>query len=337
MRLTIKLKLGLTFAVILALSTATAVLGIQKLAAFDDSLIAMVQGPVQQIQLAQELYSDLMTVSRSEKSLLLADSKELVSQYEARIAKEQQALMAHRAKLEAIATGEGKKRVVAFDALWQQYATIQNKVIVLAKSDQKEEAAKLSRVEGRQVLDRADAALVELVDLNRAAMAQTEADAASQYEGARLLLIGAIVVSLLIAIGAATWISLSISRGLRGAIRLADAVGLGDLDHSFTVKTDDEIKDMVDALSKMTVNLRATAKIADTVADGDLTVEAEPLSDKDTLGIALRRMIVNLRATAKVADAVADGDLTIEAEPLSDKDMLGLALQRMVEKLREVV
>jgi methyl-accepting chemotaxis protein len=337
MRFTIKLKLGLTFAVIVALSMVTALLGIQKLAGLDESLVAMAQGPMQQIQLAQELYSDLMTVSRSEKSLLLAGTKELENQYEARIAKEQQALTAHRTRLEAIATGDGKRKVAAFDALWQQYATIQNQVVALDRGDKKEEAAALSRGEGKQILDRADAALVEIIEMNRATMTQTEADAVSQYDGARLMLIGAVVASLLIAAVAATWISLSVSRGLQGAIRLADAVGLGDLDQSFAVKTNDEIKDMVEALSKMTANLRATAKIADTVAEGDLAVEAKPLSDKDVLGLALQRMIANLQATARVADTVADGDLTVKTTPLSDKDVLGLALQRMVEKLREVV
>jgi len=48
-------------------------------------------------------------------------------------------------------------------------------------------------------------------------------------------------------------------------------------------------------------------------------------------------MTANLRATAKVADAIADGDLTIEAKPLSERDMLGSALERMLGKLRTVV
>ncbi|TWB70675.1 methyl-accepting chemotaxis protein [Nitrospirillum amazonense] len=337
MRMTIKLKLGLTFAVIVALSTTSAVLGIQKLAALDESLHHMAQGPMQQIKLAQDLYTDLMTVTRSEKSLLLADSKELVSQYEARIAKEQQALEADRAKLDSLTSGESNKKVAAFTAVWKQFLPIQNRVIALAKSEQRDEAVRLSRVEGRQVLDSADAALDEVVALAQANMTQTEAAATAQYDTARTVLTATVAVSLLIALAAATWILISISRGLQGAIRLANGVARGDLDQSLAVRSDDEIRDMVTALNTMMDNLRATAGIADTVANGDLTVEATPLSDKDTLGIALKRMIANLRATAQVADTVADGDLTVEATPLSDKDTLGLALKRMVEKLRDVV
>ncbi|TWB56219.1 HAMP domain-containing methyl-accepting chemotaxis protein [Nitrospirillum viridazoti] len=337
MRMTIKLKLGLTFAVIVALSTTSAVLGLQKLAALDESLHHMAQGPMQQIKVAQDLYTDLMTVTRSEKSLLLADSKEQVSQYEARITKEQQALEADRAKLDSLTSGESNKKVAAFTAVWKQFLPIQNRVIALAKSEQRDEAVRISRVEGRQVLDSADAALDEVVALAQANMTQTEAAASAQYDAARTVLIATVAVSLVIALAAATWILVSISRGLQGAIRLANGVARGDLDQSLAVRSDDEIRDMVNAMNTMMDNLRATAGIADTVANGDLTVEATPLSDKDTLGIALKRMIANLRATAQVADTVADGDLTVEATPLSDKDVLGLALKRMVEKLRDVV
>ena len=42
----------------------------------------------------------------------------------------------------------------------------------------------------------------------------------------------------------------------------------------------------------MTANLRVTATMADAIARGDLSVEPKPLSDKDTLGIALREMTV---------------------------------------------
>ena len=49
------------------------------------------------------------------------------------------------------------------------------------------------------------------------------------------------------------------------------------------------------------------------------------------------RMTENLNATAALANAIARGDLTVEARPLSDKDTMGLALQTMLTKLRAVV
>ena len=55
--------------------------------------------------------------------------------------------------------------------------------------------------------------------------------------------------------------------------------------------------------------MRATASVADAIAQGDLSVEAKALSDKDVLGLAMHRMTANLRAAASVADNIAKGDM----------------------------
>ncbi len=48
-------------------------------------------------------------------------------------------------------------------------------------------------------------------------------------------------------------------------------------------------------------------------------------------------MVTNLRETASVADKISNGDLTVTPKPLSERDTLGIALQSMVERLRGVV
>ena len=73
---------------------------------------------------------------------------------------------------------------------------------------------------------------------------------------ARLLLIGAVVISTLIALATGLWIALTINRGMSRAIVLANAVATGDLGQEVAVTRNDEIKDVVDALNRMTVNLR---------------------------------------------------------------------------------
>jgi methyl-accepting chemotaxis protein len=47
MRTTIKMKLGLTFAIIIALSAVTAVLGVSSLSSLDSNLQSLLQGPVE--------------------------------------------------------------------------------------------------------------------------------------------------------------------------------------------------------------------------------------------------------------------------------------------------
>jgi methyl-accepting chemotaxis protein len=157
--------------------------------------------------------------------------------------------------------------------------------------------------EGRQLIVDAATTVQELVDLSQTELDAAEVKADQDYEATRNLLIAIAGISLLIAAGAAVWISLSVSRGLAKVSSMAKAVAIGDLNHHVTVTANDEIKDVIDTVNVMTANLRATAALADTIADGDLTVQPKPLSDKDTLGLALERMVERLRGV--VADAIS--------------------------------
>ena len=56
----------------------------------------------------------------------------------------------------------------------------------------------------------------------------------------------------------------------------------------------------------MTANLNASAKVADEIAKGNLTVQAKRLSDKDTLGIAFETMLEKLRTVVSEAMAASD-------------------------------
>jgi methyl-accepting chemotaxis protein len=133
------------------------------------------------------------------------------------------------------------------------------------------------------------------------------------------------------------WIAIGVSRGLASIKRVIDAVAIGDLDQRIEIRSNDEIKDVVDQVNVMTENLRASAAVADQIAYGDLSADPKPLSDKDILGHAMVRMVESLRGSAHVADQIADGDLTVKPQALSEKDTLGLALVRMVERLRDVI
>ncbi len=323
MRMTIKLKLGLTFAVVVALSMATALLGISSLGTLNRSFESLVQGPAERLQSAEELYSGLLLVVRAEKNISTARTPAEIDRFDKEIMQLRQELTARLDKGEAADSTEGKAKWAAFRTTWQQFLLVNDRLRDHATHNAQERALELSSTESRVLVNEAARQVRELIDVQDRLMDRAAAEAAAQYDGARTLLIAAVLASLLIAVGAATWISITISRGLRGAIRLADAVGLGDLDQSFAVKTDDEIKDMVDALTRMTVNLRATAKVADAVADGDLTVEARPLSDRDALGLALQRMVEKLREVVGEATGASENvssgsqELSATAEELS--------------------
>jgi methyl-accepting chemotaxis protein len=336
MRMTVKSKLGLAFAAVITLSAATAVIGIISLGSLNTTIVSLLQGPVERVKLVGQLYTDLISISRAERSVLAAPTVELAKHYDDEILNGRKTLQARSSQLDAIATDAGKPKIAVFRGTWEKYVALQDKFRDLFASD-KSQATDLSYGALKALVDDGKAQLNEITDLNNQIMVEAVEGAAQQYQSARMLLIAALVAALLVAVSTATWIALAISRGLKKAISLANAVAAGDLSRQVQIKSNDEIKDMVVALNRMTSNLRATADVADAIAGGDFTMDVKRLSDQDTLGTSLERMTTNLRSMAGVANTIAGGDLTIEARPLSDKDTLGIALKRMLDKLRTVV
>src|SRR5690606_8769463 len=117
----------------------------------------------------------------------------------------------------------------------------------------------------------ATAMLQAMIDHNRALLAEAAAEANATYQTSMTLLIGLLIGSAIIAGLAATWIVMGISRGLNRVKQVVNAVAIGDLDQRVEIRSNDEIKDLVDTVNVMTDNLRASAAVVDQVAYGDLS------------------------------------------------------------------
>ncbi len=337
MRLTIRLKLAATFAIIIMLSAAIAFLGISSLSSLNSAMRALVAGPVEKMQLSEEMFIDMLQAVRAQKNIILASTPDQIALYDKNDQDARQDFISKLNRGEAIASEAGKPKWAAVRQLWPQFLAADEKLRDFVKRGETNKAQEISVNELRRVLADIQQQIIALVEITRDSMAQANAKALSEYETSRMLLIGAVVISVLVAMGAGLWISLSIGRGLARAKSLAGAVALGDLGQEIAPHGNDEVTDLVVALNTMAVNLRRTAATADMIAEGDLSTDVEILSEKDTLGIAMKRMTTSLRATAEVANAIAGGDLTVEAKPQSDKDLLGKALERMLIKLGEVI
>ncbi|SMH28926.1 HAMP domain-containing methyl-accepting chemotaxis protein [Azospirillum agricola] len=189
---------------------------------------------------------------------------------------------------------------------YRAYELITNDAVALALKNTEVKALALSIGEVRTAASKLGLAANELVADAEKGMAADKQAAEATYAQIRAITIGAVALGLLIAIAAGAYIAISIARGLGKAVGLADAVAIGDLGQKVEVSSDDEIKDLVTALNSMTANLRATADVAEEISRGNLTVQARPLSDKDTLGMALETMLEKLRGV--VTDALSASD-----------------------------
>jgi methyl-accepting chemotaxis protein len=337
MRLTIKLKLGATFGVLIAMMALVVVIGVSRMNTLHEAIIDVVQGPATRLSDAQTVDGELGRMLRFEKNMALTEDLDLTRKFDAQSTELEGKLDTLVDQGLAGATDDSKALWMSISRGWTEYKGVNAEIRRLALLNRNADAAALSLNQSRAIANKMTDEVSQIVTMQKGEMAKSDTDTTALYVAARNTLLITALVALLIAVAGAVWIATMINKGLGKVTQALNAVAIGDLDQQVSVTTDDEIKDLVETVNGMTANLRATAGLADRVAAGDLAVEIKPLSDKDVLGLSLQGMVTNLRGSAAVADRIADGDLMVQVKALSDKDILGLALERMVDRLRGVV
>ncbi|UTS90648.1 methyl-accepting chemotaxis protein [Rhizobium anhuiense] len=303
MRITIKLKLAAAFGFVILLLVGSAVYGIISLSLLNDAVGDLVSGPAKRLELALEAQTAELDAVRWQKNALLEMDSEIVKKDYQNSARSVDEMLSFATSGLQLATAEGKPLWDRLIELAKRFDEGSNKVASIQQSGDRAAAVALSSGEVRALVAEMEEVFGKLVTLQQKSMAQADSDTDALYSSTKNMLIGIAIGASLIAFAAALWIALGVNSGLRKIMNVASAVAIGDLNQKVEIRTNDEIKDLVNMINTMTDNLRVTANIAAQIADGDLTVSPKPLSEKDTLGIALDQMVERLRGV--VADAVA--------------------------------
>ncbi|ACE92705.1 methyl-accepting chemotaxis protein [Rhizobium phaseoli] len=302
MRITIKLKLAAAFGFVILLLVGSAVYGIISLGLLNDAVSDLISGPAKRLELALEAQTAELDAVRWQKNALLEMDPEVARKDFQNSAKSVDEMLTLVTSGLQLATAEGKPIWDRLVELAKRFDEGSSKVASIQESGDRAGAVALSSGEVRALVAEMEEVFGRLVALQQKSMAQADNDTDVLYSSTKNMLIGLAIGASVIAFAAALWIALGVNNGLRKIIDVAGAVAIGDLNQKVEIKSNDEIKDLVTMINTMTDNLRVTADIATQIAAGDLTVSPKPLSDKDTLGIALEQMVERLRGV--VADAI---------------------------------
>jgi len=132
---------------------------------------------------------------------------------------------------------------------------------------------------------------------------QKSQDSASKYTltvslvFAFLAIIGGVVLAILT--------SKSITEPLKSLIGVTREIGeSGDLDQTVDINRDDELGELARTFNSMVIYLKEMAAVSEAIAGGDLTVQVQPRSRRDTLANAFIEMTHGLRSLVR---SVRDG------------------------------
>ncbi|MBB4101682.1 methyl-accepting chemotaxis protein [Allorhizobium borbori] len=344
MRMTIKFRLGAAFATVVLLLIGVAVYAIMSLSGLNDTLANVINGPAKQLQYAMQVNVEQAEQIRAQRNALLrATDQETEADYrnaeqrtknlQAAIAaglpnasevgrpmwmelqKSAEALGVVTKKIEEIHDTQGRDAALA-------YATAELGPISLPLRDL---AVKLQN----QAVENMDAAQVE---------------ASHFYVQTRTLLIVIAGVAFAIAVVAAIWLSLIISRGLGRAVEAVRTVAEGDLTSNAQVTSRDEIGELLTYVNTMIERLRGI--IGDAVSASDnvssasqqLSAAAEQVSQGATeqaaaaeeASASMEEMAANIKQNA---DNAAQTE-KIARQSAKDAEASGEAVRSAVDAMR---
>ncbi len=108
-----------------------------------------------------------------------------------------------------------------------------------------------------------------------------------------VMLVGVGVMALAVVIGIV--LARNIAKPIKAMAQTASGLALGDIDQEVTYTSRDEVGILADSFRALIGYQREMAKAAERISEGDLTVQVQPVSEKDVLGQFFAKMITKLR------------------------------------------
>ena len=191
--------------------------------------------------------------------------------------------------------------VLSIINVWLGMSSVRN-VTDKVTSMQEEEAVTIQQTMEEIGADEAKAQiLIDTIDSTKADnMAAIEKQTTNSNIFSAALIAVSVVVSLFIAYS----LIKSISRSVAQLSKAADDIAQGRVDIKLVKYGNDEFGKLVDSYTNVINNIKYQSKIAEEIANGNLTIHVESKSDDDVLNNALKTLVEdNLNALSNISDA----------------------------------
>ena len=103
------------------------------------------------------------------------------------------------------------------------------------------------------------------------------------------IITGLIFEIILIILG--IYVSKSIGNNLKKIVSAIKIVGDGGIEVDITKVADDEFGEIIDAINEMVTSVKHDARLAYNISEGDLSMDVEPRTNIDVLGMAFKKLV----------------------------------------------
>jgi methyl-accepting chemotaxis protein len=256
-------------------------------------------------RLADKFLLGLTEIQRDERDLILESDPKHAREIARAIGTLKSRINSDLAELGRLATPEIKAGVSDLVAAWRKFSEIDQQVVAAGLENSNRAAQELASGKGRELLDSAQKIIMGLVETSEEEMEHANKATKEAEDQAHWIVQAVLVASVLLSIGLGLWLAIGISNGLRKAVGLADTISRGDLSQSLEIKQKDEIGQLAEAMNRMTQNLRDSARVAERMAEGELTMKVKVQGERDVLGNALEKMVQKLKGVVNEVQTAA--------------------------------
>ncbi len=349
MRFTIKLKLGITFFLIIVLASTMSYLSVTNLNNLNNAINGLVAGPAVSTRSAGRLEVAMLTSLRHNKNAIISNQQQQIDQFVAKARDVYPKIEEQLRGLQATENEDVKKAANEFATVfptWKEKMEVVNELALHNNPADNEKAAALSIGEVAVLTSKLfDAA--EAIDAASAKEMKTTADDTDVlYANARTTLLTMAGVVLVFSILAAVWISFTISRGLNRANEAVRDVAQGDLTKNVQISGNDEIAEMLGNVSVMVERLRGVVgdalSAADNVSAGSQQLSSgseqlsqgatEQASSAEEASASMEEMAANIKQNA---DNAAQTE-KIARQSSKDAEASGEAVNKAVNAMRTI-
>ena len=362
MRLTLKVKMGAAFAAIILLAAGGIGAGIFSMGSVNSSAQDIIERTVK-TKVGNEIVDLANDNGRANLELILADSSAR-SALTSRISSNAEAIGQKLEELgKMIQSTEGKALLAAVQEARKPYTAAFAEIERYITADNQDMAARAASTTMLPALSKYIAAINAVIELQNNLVTKGGEEAQAAYSTGVTMMLAFLAIASLAAIALAVWVVLSITRAVSSALRLANSVAAGDLSATATVNSNDEIKDLIDALNLMVGKLKevvsevtvATRNVA--AGSQEMSAASEQLSQGATeqassteeASSSMEQMAANIKQSAdnagqteKIArqsatDAEASGKAVADAvkamETIAEKILIVQEIARQTDLL----
>jgi len=244
------------FALLIAIAFAIAGVGIMRLTQIDTVNTRIIEQDWVKAEAANLINATTRANARRTMELLLVKDPAQLTAIKQRIAENKKAIDEALETLNRLVyRPDGKQLLAELTATRKNYVTSFTRVRELVDAGQQAEATQLMLAETLPLLDAMQKPINSLTELQKHIVEESSAEARERIVAARLLMAALGIAALAIGLLLATVTTRSITRPMKDAVQVAQAVAAGQLDNRIEVTTRDECGLLLQALKDMNAGL----------------------------------------------------------------------------------